>query len=103
MFFNDNMIVAERDSVLAVINASVLSAYFLYGIPGDDRRGPPLVENKHEPLAHYRQEQLGIDINAHIVVVLWSVYNRMAFRKYPEENKLTPVVRQNRPNALHMC
>jgi hypothetical protein len=39
-FVNDNMMAAERDAILAVINASVLSAYFLYGFPGDDRRPP---------------------------------------------------------------
>jgi hypothetical protein len=35
-FVNDNMMATERDAIMAVINASVLSAYSLYGFPGDD-------------------------------------------------------------------
>jgi hypothetical protein len=45
-FVDDNMISAERDAIPAVINASVLSAYFLYGLPGDDRCPPPLGQRK---------------------------------------------------------
>jgi hypothetical protein len=37
---DDNMLAAERGTILAIINVSVLSAYFLYGLPGDVRRPP---------------------------------------------------------------
>jgi hypothetical protein len=40
-FVDDSMMTAEHDTILVVINASVLSAYFLYGFPGDDRPPPP--------------------------------------------------------------
>jgi hypothetical protein len=39
-FVDNNIMTAERDAILAIINASVLSAYFLYGSPGDDRLLP---------------------------------------------------------------
>jgi hypothetical protein len=56
-----NMMTAERNAILAVINASVLSAYFLCDFPSDDRRGDPLAEEKYEPFVHYHQEHMGLD------------------------------------------
>jgi hypothetical protein len=38
-FMDDNMMTAERDTILAIINTIVLSAYFLYCFPGDDIMG----------------------------------------------------------------
>jgi hypothetical protein len=35
-FVDDNMMAAERNAILAIINVSVLSAYFLYGFPVND-------------------------------------------------------------------
>jgi hypothetical protein len=40
VFVEDKMMTAERDTILTIINGSVLSAYFLYGFPGDDQRSP---------------------------------------------------------------
>jgi hypothetical protein len=45
-FIDNNLMAAESDAILAVINASVLSAHFLYGFPGDDP--PPPNEEKYE-------------------------------------------------------
>jgi hypothetical protein len=85
------MMAAERDTILAVINASVLLAYFLYGFPGD-AIPPPLAEVKYEPFTHYRQKHLDLNINILLMMVLWSIYKWLAFRKYLEENLLTPTI-----------
>jgi hypothetical protein len=50
-FVDDNTLAAERNTIMGIMNASVLSAYFLYGFPGDDRSPPPLADDKYEPLA----------------------------------------------------
>jgi hypothetical protein len=73
-FIDNNMMAAERDAILAVINASVLSAYFLYGFHCDDRSPPPLAEDKYEPFTHYNHEHLGLDINTRTSTILWPVY-----------------------------
>jgi hypothetical protein len=39
MFVDDNMIVVDRDAILAAINDHILSMYFLYGFPNDNRQG----------------------------------------------------------------
>jgi hypothetical protein len=36
-FVDNNMMAEEWDVILVVIKASVLSAYFLYGFPGNDQ------------------------------------------------------------------
>jgi hypothetical protein len=41
-FVDDNMMTAERDAILDMINASVVLAYFLYGFPGNGGYPPPL-------------------------------------------------------------
>jgi hypothetical protein len=91
-FVGDNMMAAERDTILTIINALVLSAYFLYGIPGDNI--PPLAEDKYEPFTHYHQEHLGLNIKTRTMMVLWPFYKRLSFRKYLEENWLTPIDRR---------
>jgi hypothetical protein len=93
-FVDDNMMMAECVSILAVINASVLLVYFLYDFPGNSRSPPPLADDKYEPFAHYHHEQLGLGINTRKMMFIWSVYKWMAFRKYLEENWLAPVVRR---------
>jgi hypothetical protein len=40
-FVDDNVMDTDRDTIWFMINDSVLSAYFLYGFPGDDRCPPP--------------------------------------------------------------
>jgi hypothetical protein len=52
---DNTMVAAERNYILAVIKASVLSAYFLYGFPGGDRRGgAALADDKYGPFTHYQ-------------------------------------------------
>jgi hypothetical protein len=70
---DDTMMASERDTILAVINASVLLPYFLYGFPGGDRWGGGEDKYEYEPFAHYHQEHLGLDINARTMMVLWPV------------------------------
>jgi hypothetical protein len=73
IFVDDNILAVERN-ILAVINTSVLLAYFLYGFPGDDRILPTLTEEKYEPFTNYHQEHMCIDINTRTLMVFCHIY-----------------------------
>jgi hypothetical protein len=55
--------------------------------------GTPLAEKEYEPFTHYHQDHLGLNINIRSMTFLWSVYKRLAFHKYLEENWIAPIVR----------
>jgi hypothetical protein len=91
---DDNMRATNHRSILGIINSSVLSVYLMYSFPIDYRRGHPWVEKKYQSFTHFHQENTGLDINTRLMLIIWTIYKRLAFRKYSEENWLASTERR---------
>jgi hypothetical protein len=75
-FVDDNGICATRDTIVAALHQSLVSAYLVFGWPGTDRRGSCIAADKWDIAASFIVLFLGYYINSRTMMVTWPLYKR---------------------------
>jgi hypothetical protein len=75
-FVDDNGILAIHSTMRDALHQSLISAFLLFGFPGDDRRGACLQDEKWDPEISHIMMYLGFIINSRTMTVSWPLYKR---------------------------
>jgi hypothetical protein len=75
-FVDDNGILAVHHNMRAALHQSLISAFLLFGFPGDDRCGVCLQAEKWDPEISHIMMYLGFIINSRSMTVSWPLYKR---------------------------
>lgn len=77
-FVDDNGAAGFRDRVRRAIHQSCMAAYYLYGLPGTDRRPDCMNRDKWVSTARHIMRFLGFDIDSRLMTVTWPEEKRLA-------------------------
>jgi hypothetical protein len=75
-FVDDNGKLALRSNMRDALQQSLLSAFLIFGMPGNDRRGVCLQDDKWDPVISHTMLYLGFIINSRAMTVSWPLYKR---------------------------
>jgi hypothetical protein len=75
-FVNDNGILARHSDMRDALQQSLISAFLIFGFPGDDRHGACLQAEKWDHSISHSMLYLGFFINSRNMTVSWSYYKR---------------------------
>jgi hypothetical protein len=75
-FVDDNGVCATRETIVAALHQSLVSAYIVFGWPGTDRRGSCIAADKWDIAATFIVLFLGYFINSRTMMVTWPLYKR---------------------------
>ena len=75
-FVDDNGVLAISSDMRDALQQSLLSAFLLFGMPGCDRRGVCLQDDKWDPHISHLMVYLGFIINSRDMTVSWPLYKR---------------------------
>jgi hypothetical protein len=74
MFVDDNGVLARRSDMRKALQQSLLSAFLIFGMPGQYCRGVCLQDDKCDPLISHIMLYLGFIINSRSMTVSWPLY-----------------------------
>jgi hypothetical protein len=75
-FVDDNRILAVHSTMRDALHQSLISAFLLFGFPGEDLRGACLQDKKWDPEISHTMMYLGFLINSRTMTVSWPLYKR---------------------------
>jgi hypothetical protein len=76
MFVDDNGVLARRLDMRKALQQSLLSAFLIFGMPGQDRWGVCLQDDKWDPLISHIMLYLGFIINSRSMTVSLPLYKQ---------------------------
>lgn len=91
-FVDDTATAAWPEKIRQAVNQSVLSAYVVFGFPGEDRRPSPLNPDKWDQSVAAVFKYLGFIIDTRIMVVIWPIEKRVQLAKLLDDTWLNPSV-----------
>jgi hypothetical protein len=74
MFVDDNGVLARCSDMRDALQQSLLSAFLIFGTPGQDRGGVCLQDDEWDPLILHIMLYLGFIINSRSMTVSWPLY-----------------------------
>jgi hypothetical protein len=75
-FVDDNGVLALRSDMRAALHQSLISTFLIFGMPGHDRRGVCLQDDKWDPEISHLMLYLCFIINSRDMTVSWPFYKR---------------------------
>jgi hypothetical protein len=75
-FVDDNGVLARHSDMRHALQQSLISAFLIFGFPGEDRRGACLQDEKWEHTISHVMLYLGFLINSRAMTVSWPYYKR---------------------------
>jgi hypothetical protein len=100
-FVDDNATVDLRLRIRQAINASVISAFVMFGFPSENARRPSaLNKDKWEYHASHRLEYLGFDLDTRRMTVAWPIPKRLALKRTLWDDWLSPTDCRRRPREI---
>jgi hypothetical protein len=90
-FVDDNGVLARHVDMRQALQQSLISAFLIFGFPGEDRRGACLQDAKWDHTISHIMLYLGFLINSRAMTVSWPYYKRAELHQ-----ELTDILSQRR-------